>query len=122
MVFGASKVSSAAPTTYWSLQQLEVEPRCTFTPRTALEVSSLVLIARLTQCPFAVKSGGHAAFPGASNIQGGITVDMVNLNQKTLSADRKTVAVGPGNRWKEVYDYLTPYDLAIVGGRVSSMI
>ncbi|KAH6865545.1 hypothetical protein BKA58DRAFT_320945 [Alternaria rosae] len=119
VVFGASKVSSAAPTTYWSLQQLEVEPRCTFTPRTVLEVSSLVLIARLTQCPFAVKSGGHAAFPGASNIQGGITVDMVNLNQKTLSADRKTVAVGPGNRWKEIYDYLTPYGLAIVGGRAA---
>jgi hypothetical protein len=47
---------------------------------------------------------------------------MVNLNQKELSVDKKFVAVGPGNRWKEVYDYLTPYDLAVVGGRVSSMI
>lgn len=47
---------------------------------------------------------------------------MVNLNQKKLSTDKKTFTVGPGNRWKEVYDYLTPYNLAIVGGRVSRMI
>jgi FAD/FMN-containing dehydrogenase len=118
-MFGGARVSTAAPTTYWSKQQLEVEPYCTFTPNTSLEVSSLVLIARLTQCPFAVKSGGHAAFPGASNIEGGITVDTVNMKQRKLSADKKTFAVGPGNRWKEVYDYLTPYNLAIVGGRVS---
>lgn len=96
-----------------------MEPYCTFTPTAALEVSSLVLIARLTQCPFAIKSGGHAAFPGASSIEGGITIDMVNMNQKKLSADKTFVAVGPGNRWKEVYDYLTTYNLAIVGGRVS---
>ncbi|PZD29521.1 GlcD, FADFMN-containing dehydrogenase [Pyrenophora tritici-repentis] len=43
------------------------------------------------------------------------------MNQKKLSADKKTVAVGPGNRWKEVYDYLTPYNLAIVGGQASDV-
>ncbi|RYN32485.1 hypothetical protein AA0115_g3883 [Alternaria tenuissima] len=119
LVFGATETSDTAPTTYWSIQQLEVEPYCPFPPTAALEVSSLVLIARLTQCPFAIKSGGHAAFPGASSIEGDITVDMVNMNQKKLSADKTSVAVGPGNRWKEVYDYLTPYNLAIVGGRAA---
>jgi hypothetical protein len=44
---------------------------------------------------------------------------MVNMKQKKLSKDRTSVAVGPGNRWKEVYDFLTPYSLAVVGGRVS---
>lgn len=84
-------------------------------------MSTLVLLSRLTQCPFAVKSGGHAAFP-ASSIEGGITVDLVKMNKLVLSADNKTVAVGPGNRWKEVYDHLTPYNLAVVGGRVSHSI
>jgi len=46
---------------------------------------------------------------------------MVKINQKILSADKKTVAVGPGDRWKEVYDYLTSYNLAAVGGRVSGL-
>jgi len=78
----------------------------------------LVLLARLSQCPFAVKSGGHAAFPGASSIEGGITVDLVNMKELKLSSDKKTLAVGPGNRWLDVYSFLTPYNLAVVGGRV----
>ncbi|EUC28667.1 hypothetical protein COCCADRAFT_40846 [Bipolaris zeicola 26-R-13] len=119
-VFGDSKLSQEAPTTYWSQQPLSVKPRCTFIPTAALEVSTLVLLSRLTQCPFAVKSGGHAAFP-ASSIEGGITVDLVKMNKLVLSADNKTVAVGPGNRWKEVYDHLTPYNLAVVGGRSSTV-
>jgi FAD/FMN-containing dehydrogenase len=76
-------------------------------------------VARLSQCPFAVKSGGHAAFPGASSIEGGITVDLANFKQLKLSADKKTFSVGAGNRWLDVYNYLTPYNLAVVGGRVS---
>jgi len=80
-------------------------------------VSTLVLLTRLTQCPFAVKSGGHAAFE-ASNIEGGITVDTLHMNELKLPADKKAVAVGPGNRWKAVYDYLIPYDLVVIGGRV----
>jgi FAD/FMN-containing dehydrogenase len=78
-----------------------------------------VLLARFSQCPFAVKSGGHAAFPGASSIEGGITVDLADMKERKLSDDGKTVAIGPGNRWLDVYDYLTPYNLAVVGGRVS---
>jgi FAD/FMN-containing dehydrogenase len=118
-VFGTSKVTTAPPATYWSSQQSQVLPYCTFSPQTALEVSTLVLLARLSQCPFAVKSGGHAAFRGASSIEGGITVDLVNMKERKLSDDGKTVAIGPGNRWLDVYDYLTPYNLAVVGGRVS---
>ena len=64
--------------------------------RYVLAVSVLVLISRLTSCPFAVKSGGHAAFQGASNIEGGITVSLAALNTIAPSEDGKTVAVGPG--------------------------
>ncbi|KAF2030479.1 hypothetical protein EK21DRAFT_100359 [Setomelanomma holmii] len=55
------------------LDSCQVEPYCTFSPAATLEVSTLVLIARLAQCQLAVKNGGHAAFPGASSIEGGIT-------------------------------------------------
>lgn len=79
-----------------------------------------MLIVRLFQCPFAAKSGGHAAFAGASSVEGGVILDLVNMNVRELSADKKTVSVGPGNRWLDVYDFLTPYGLAVVGGRVSN--
>ncbi|KAH7378393.1 hypothetical protein DE146DRAFT_626531 [Phaeosphaeria sp. MPI-PUGE-AT-0046c] len=120
-IFGNSKVSSAPPDTYWSLQQSSVRPTCTFNPTTAKDVSTAVLIMRLFQCQFAAKSGGHAAFAGASSIEGGITLDFVNMKERELSTDRKTVAIGPGNRWLDVYDFLTPYGLAVVGGRAASV-
>ncbi|KAF1934936.1 hypothetical protein EJ02DRAFT_298383, partial [Clathrospora elynae] len=88
---------------YWSAQQVTVNPRCVFKPANKTKVSSLVLLSRLTQCPFAVKSGGHAAFAGASNIDGGITVSMESFNQVMVSKENKYANVGPGNRWVDVY-------------------
>lgn len=60
---------------YWSLQQSQTFPLCRYTPYCAEGVSIAVKTVRSTGCPFAVKSGGHVAFVGASNIQGvsGIT-------------------------------------------------
>jgi hypothetical protein len=82
----------------------------------------MVLISRLTQCPFAVKGGGHAAFSGASSIDGGITVSMENLKKVQLSSDQTTADIGPGNRWVDVYTALGKSNVGVVGGRVSSRI
>lgn len=99
-----------------------MDPYCVFKPSKALDVSTAILLSRLTQCPFAVKGGGHTAFPGASSIEGGITIALENLNEVTLSSDKRTVAVGPGNRWGAVYSKLEKDGLTVVGGRVSSLI
>lgn len=79
----------------------------------------MVLLSRLTRCPFAVKGGGHAAFAGGSSIDGGITVALEKLNEITLSSDKKIAAMGPGDRWGTVYKALEQYGLEVVGGRVS---
>lgn len=50
---------------YWSAQQEETDPFCFFEPPSDTAVAVALLLSRLTQCPFAVKSGGHAAFSGA---------------------------------------------------------
>lgn len=78
----------------------------------------MVLISRLTQCPFAAKSGGHAAFPGASSIEGGITMSFEDMNKIEVSADKKTASVEPGNTWGTVYEHLADYEVVAVGGRV----
>ncbi|CRK16534.1 hypothetical protein BN1723_011019 [Verticillium longisporum] len=106
---------------YWSENQGEVDPYCIFKPANPSAVSVLVLLSRLTQCPFAVKSGGHAAFAGASSIEGGITVSLEKINQVTLSSDKKTVLIGAGNRWSDVYRKLSKSDVTVTGGRVSSV-
>lgn len=84
-------------------------------------MSLAVLTSRVTQCKFAVKSGGHAAFAGASNIEGGVTIDLRNLNQINVSADKKQTAVGAGNVWYDVFTKLTPMGLTVIGGRVSAI-
>lgn len=81
-------------------------------------ISALVLLSQLTQCPFALKSGGHSAFAGAASIQGGITVSFEHLNEITLSEDKKVAFVQPGNDWAQVYAKLAENNLTAVGGRV----
>lgn len=106
---------------FWSQQQEDVDPACVFQPASAVEVAVSLLLSELTLCPFAVKSGGHAAFAGASNIQDGLTIDLVGLNSTALSRNSTVASVGAGNRWLDVYDWLDPMGLSVIGGRVSDI-
>ncbi|WAO86074.1 FAD-binding PCMH-type domain-containing protein [Fusarium falciforme] len=81
---------------FWSDRQAEVHPRCFVTPRNTEQVSTVIKILTSRNVPFAVKSGGHTAFAGGSNIADGVTVDLVYLNDITVSADRQTLAVVGG--------------------------
>lgn len=69
------------------------------------------------QCQFAIKSGGHTPWAGAASISGGITIDLAGLNQVTVSQDKKSTGIGPGNRWVDVYSKLDALGLAVLGGR-----
>jgi FAD/FMN-containing dehydrogenase len=127
IIYGSTKLLAVGTSTYdaftnayWSAIQAAVTPQCVFKPTSAIEVSSMVLISRLTQCPFAVKGGGHAAFSGASSIDGGITVSMENFKKVQVSSDKTTADIGPGNRWVDVYTALEKSNVGVVGGRVSS--
>jgi FAD/FMN-containing dehydrogenase len=84
-------------------------------------VAAALLVLELEACPFAVKSGGHAAFAGGSNIAGGVTIDLANLNGILVSSDQTQTSVGPGNRWSDVYSHLDPLGLSVIGGRVADI-
>lgn len=86
-------------------------------PVSAEDVSDAVKIITQHDCIFAVKSGGHAIFSGASNAENGITLDLRHLNEISLSEDQQTVSIGPGNRWGRVYTYLNQWNLTVTGGR-----
>ncbi|KIN08813.1 hypothetical protein OIDMADRAFT_175526 [Oidiodendron maius Zn] len=106
---------------YWSQQQELTQPACRFSPSNTLDVSLAILTLRVAQCEFAVKSGGHAAFEGASNIQGGMTIDLVNLNELSVRSDNAQTSVGAGLVWYDVYTQLQPLNLSVIGGRVSAI-
>ncbi|KAJ7446925.1 hypothetical protein B0H11DRAFT_2336378 [Mycena galericulata] len=108
--------------TYYSSEQADLQPSCRVAPRSADEVSVIVSIAREHECEFAVRSGGHMHWAGASNIDAsGFTVDLHRLNSIGLSRDQRVVSVGPGCTWKIVYEALQPYGLVALGGRASTV-
>jgi hypothetical protein len=80
-----------------------------------------VLLSRLTQCPFAFKSGGHAAFAGASNIEGGITVSFEKMKDVKVSCDKHKVKIQPGNTWGQVFEKLEKHEITVTGGRVADV-
>ena len=51
----------------------------------------------------------------------GVLLSMSDLNTLQLSEDASIVSVGPGNRWRDVYDFLEPHSLTAVGGRVGGV-
>lgn len=44
-------------------------------------------------------------------------IDLVKMDRIAIDDDRKTVHVGPGNRWLAVYAALEPLGVTVVGGR-----
>src|SRR5437868_5163907 len=96
-------------------------PQVIFVPTSAQDVAKSIKIINFFSVPFAVRSGGHTPFPGSSSISGGILISLQNLTTLTLSESKDLVSVGPGNRWINVYEFLEPHNLAVVGGRVPSV-
>lgn len=80
-----------------------------------------LLVVQFLQCQSAVKSRGHAAFKGASNIDSGVTIDLKNLNQVKVSADGTLTKVGAGNHWYDVYSRLDPLGVSVIGARVAAI-
>jgi hypothetical protein len=106
---------------FYCTRQRDVTPACVLRPSTSQDVSEAVKAIVKHSCNFAVKSGGHAMFEGASNADGGITIDLVNLDGLELSEDLMTARLGPGNRWGRVYEFLEERDRVVVGGRVGGV-
>ncbi|KAL5000235.1 hypothetical protein BDV10DRAFT_183558 [Aspergillus recurvatus] len=121
VIAGSSPAYQNITRSYWAAQQGEVRPSCIFTPAVDTHVSIAILLSQLTQCQFAAKSGGHAAFAGASSSEGGITILFRDLDEISLNDDKSVASIGPGNNWGQVYKALEPHGVSVIGGRLSSI-
>ncbi|KAI1145867.1 putative FAD-binding oxidoreductase [Nemania diffusa] len=96
-------------------------PDCILQPANAAELQSILPVLVQANIPFAVRSGGHSPHPDTGNINGGVLIDLSMMNQLDYNAKTKTVAVGTGLRWEEVYPYLDQFNVTVVGGRVPAV-
>ncbi|KAI4142020.1 MAG: hypothetical protein LQ341_003340 [Variospora aurantia] len=105
---------------YFSMQD-RLRPNCFVQPTSTKDVSKIVGLLSKKSCRFAVKSGGHGLPVGASNIDEGVTIDLSQMKDVKLSADRKIAAVQPGAKWIDVYSTLDAQGYAVPGGRAGGV-
>ena len=116
---------SSAPT-YFSQQQQELVPACIVVPQNTVDVAKAIEIINMQyleshHISFAIRSGGHGLPVGSSNVQGGVTLDLSMMNQVSVSEDKSYTTIGSGARWRDVYQKLDNLNLAVAGGRASSV-
>ena len=116
--YPGSAAYNASQSAYYTGLEREIRPRCVFRPQDASEVQQLIRLVKSSQGNFAIRGGGHILWGGAANIENGLTLDLRSLNSFALSQDKKTVTVGGGTIWSDLYPKLTPYGLAVSGARV----
>ncbi|KAF3395766.1 Bifunctional solanapyrone synthase [Penicillium rolfsii] len=106
---------------FFSQQQSETRPSCFFLPTNASHISHALRLIADGSCYFAVKSGGHATFDGASNSAGGITISLARMNSVVLTDNNSIAQIGAGNRWHHVFEELEKNNVTVAGGRTGSV-
>ncbi|GAW17839.1 hypothetical protein ANO14919_073060 [Xylariales sp. No.14919] len=100
----------------WSLGA-QTSPGCILCPRTTHEVAIAMQMFSSHKWKFAIRSGGHTPWAGASAAAGGILLDLGLLASIQYDHTDKIVIVRPGARWKDVYAELDKVGRIVAGGR-----
>ncbi|KAL4950163.1 hypothetical protein BDW69DRAFT_187613 [Aspergillus filifer] len=102
---------------HWS-QTAQLKPWAIVQPRNTEEVSKAVkAIIDVPDLKFAVRSGGHMQWAGASSIEHGITIDLGLMASTMYNAETEIASLQPGGSWAVSYRELEKYKRMIAGGR-----
>jgi FAD/FMN-containing dehydrogenase len=94
-------------------------PAAILRPTGTADVIRAVGLARLSELPFAIRSGGHSV-AGFSSCEGGIVLDLRALKGTRIDPDKRTIRVQAGVDWGELDRETQQFGLAVTGGRVTS--
>lgn len=106
---------------YWATNQAELSSSCHVTPRDSADLQKIMFLISHTGSSFAIKSGGHSVVANTSNVNGGVVIDLEQLNHVTVQSDHMVVDVGTGARWKDVYQKLEGTSYGVTGARSGSV-
>jgi FAD/FMN-containing dehydrogenase len=85
----------------------------------AADVIAAVGFARSNDLPIAVRGGGHS-IAGFSTIDGGIVIDLSQMNEVRVDPIASRASIGGGAVWADVDHETQAHGLATTGGLVSS--
>ncbi|KAK5653719.1 hypothetical protein OQA88_8750 [Cercophora sp. LCS_1] len=101
---------------HWFKSSSQV-PTCVVEVGSPEDVSVALQAIGRDRAPFAVMSGGHASNLGFSSTTG-VLINMKRLDKVVLSENNKTVEIGFGQGWLDVFKKLDGTGYSVVGGRV----
>ncbi|KAL1607605.1 hypothetical protein SLS60_002539 [Paraconiothyrium brasiliense] len=123
-VYGpGSDVYEAETKAMWS-QAAWLRPSAVFVPSSPQQLAEAVPMMARNNIRFSIRSGGHMPVPGHASVDGdGVligTTRLTGLQLMPLPNDFGVpyLAAGAAHTWKDIYEYLAPHDLIVVGGRV----
>jgi FAD/FMN-containing dehydrogenase len=93
----------------------ELVVRCAGVP----DVIETVAFARSEGLPLAIRGGGHSV-AGFSTCDGGVVLDLADMNTVQVDATRSLALVQGGCLWRDVDVATQQFGLAVTGGLVSS--
>lgn len=84
------------------------------------DVQTALHFTKENNLKFSVKSGGHD-YSGNSVLNGGMVIDLSQMNSVNIYPDKKTAVAGPGVRWSEFDEAAQNHGLATTGATVSTV-
>lgn len=103
-----------------------LKPICVFAPADSQCLANGVRKLARSKTQFAVRSGGHMPITGFASTNDGVMIVTTKLNEKKLvhapnSLGATYLRAGAAFRWQELYEFVNPDGLIVVGGRVASV-
>lgn len=96
----------------------KLQPACIVQPSSTADVATIIKAVFKKRANYAVRSGGHTGMAGWDSVQGGVLIDFSKMTAFSYNDKAKTVSIGPGLRWGQVYNLSEPFGVAPMGGRV----
>lgn len=84
------------------------------------DVIAAVNFAREHGVPVALRSGGHS-YAGNSVLDGGLLIDLSEMNDVEVDPDARTARVGPAAKWRTFDEAAQKFGLATTGCTVSNV-
>ena len=96
------------------------KPLAIVRPKTPDDISATIKFCTSCSVPFVVRNGGHDS-AGRSQVNGALTIDLRDMNNVAVAADRKTARVGGGASLGDVADVLAAEALVTPTGANSTV-
>ncbi|KAE9397560.1 FAD-binding domain-containing protein [Gymnopus androsaceus JB14] len=107
----------------WNAFNTEVnfQPACVVFATKAEHVQIAMKAIFDNNLDYAVQAGGHSAMRGWNNVEGGVLISFIFMNETSYDAEKDTITLLPGIHWGDAVSNLAPFGVAPVGGRVNDV-